>query len=301
MASSEAQKFADLLRSGPKMAELPLPEQRAAGEHAEDLTAEPEGVEWTAVDHGAVRGQWAVAADADAHRVVLYCFGGGHVITSVAARRKFAGHLSRFALARVFAVDYPLAPEHPYPADVDAVAAAYRWLLEEGVAPGSVTLAGESSAGGLVMSALLQLRSDGHQLPAGAYLMSPWVDLTCSGRSFEANIDADLEATRPSLLRMAGQYLGGHDPTDPGVNALFADLRSLSPLLVQVGGDEILLDDSVSLARRAGLAQVDVRLEIWPEMQHFFQLGVGVYPEAAEALTVAGRWLMERTSPAATG
>jgi monoterpene epsilon-lactone hydrolase len=169
------------------------------------------------------------------------------------------------------------------------------------VAPGSVTLAGESSAGGLVMSALLRLRSDGPQLPAGAYLMSPWVDLTCAGQSFEANIDADLEATRPSLLRMAGQYLGGHDPTDPGVNALFADLRGLPPLLVQVGGYEILLDDAVSLARRAGFAEVDVRLEIWPEMQHFFQLGVGVYPEAAEALTVAGRWLVERTSPAATG
>ncbi|MGH2981499.1 MAG: alpha/beta hydrolase fold domain-containing protein [Solirubrobacterales bacterium] len=201
----------------------------------------------------------------------------------------------------MFAVDYPLAPEHPYPADVDAVAAAYRWLLEEGVAPGSVTLAGESSAGGLVMSVLLRLRSDGRQLSAGAYLMSPWVDLACAGESFEANIDADLEATRPSLLRMAGQYLGGHDATDPGVNALFADLRGLPPLLVQVGGYEILLDDSVSLARRAGLAEVDVRLEIWPEMQHFFQLGVGVYPEATEALTIAGRWLIERTSPAATG
>jgi epsilon-lactone hydrolase len=151
------------------------------------------------------------------------------------------------------------------------------------------------------MSALVRLRTDGQELPAGAYLMSPWVDLTCSGESFQANLDADLEATRPSLLRMAGQYLGGHDPADPGVNALFADLRGLPPLLVQVGGDEVLLDDSVSLARRAGLAQVDVRLEIWPEMQHFFQLGVGVYPEAAEALTVAGRWLIERTSPAATG
>jgi hypothetical protein len=88
MASPEAERFADLLRSAPKMAELPLAEQRAAGEHAEDLTAEPEGVEWTAVDDGAVRGQWAVAADADAQRVVLYCFGGGHVITSVASRRQ---------------------------------------------------------------------------------------------------------------------------------------------------------------------------------------------------------------------
>src|SRR5262249_2386065 len=244
MASPEAEKFADLLRSSPKMAELPLAEQRAAGQHAEELTEGPGGVERTAGDQGAVRGQWAVAADAEAHRVVLYCFGGGHVITSVAARRKFAGHLSRFALARVFAVDYPLAPEHPYPADVDAVTAAYRWLVAEGVAPGSLTLAGESSAGGLVMSALLRLPADRQQLPAGAYVMSAWVDLMCAGESFEANLDADLEATRPSLLRMAGQYLAGHDPTDPGVNALFADLRSLPPLLVQVGGSEVLLDDS---------------------------------------------------------
>jgi epsilon-lactone hydrolase len=234
--------------------------------------------------------------------VVLYCFGGGHVITSVAARRKFAGHLSRFALARVFAVDYPLAPEHPYPADVDAVAAAYRWLLEGGITPGSVTLAGESSAGGLVMSALLRLHGDGQQLPAGAYLMSPWVDLTCAGGSFEANIDADLEATRPSLLRMAGQYLGGHDPTDPGVNALFADLRSLPPLLVQVGGDEILLDDSRVLraASRLGPGR-RASGDLAGDAAFLPARRRRVYPEAAEALTIAGRWLIERTSPAATG
>src|SRR3712207_3451725 len=118
MPSPQAQAFADLLRSAPKMVDLPLAEQRAAGENAEDLTAEPAGVGWTPVAEGDVRGQWADGGDADQDRVVLYLFGGGHVITSVAARRKFAGHLSLATAARVFAVDYPLAPEQPYPADV---------------------------------------------------------------------------------------------------------------------------------------------------------------------------------------
>jgi len=293
MASAEAERFAAMLRAAPRMVEMDLPAQRAAGEHAEDLTVEPAGVTYEQVAADAAAGLWATPPDVVADRAVLYVFGGGHVITSVHARRKFGGHLARATRARVLVLDYPLAPEHPYPADVEAVAAGYRWLLAQGYPPTGIALAGESSAGGTVLSALLDL--GGAPRPAAAYLMSPWADLTCSGRSFVRCRDVDLECTRESLLRMAGQYLAGHDPADPAASPVFADAaalaRCLPPLLVQVGGHEVLLDDAVAVVRAAGLAGVPSVLEIWPGMQHFFQLGIGVYPEASDALHRAGAWL----------
>ncbi len=147
--------------------------------------------------------------------------------------------------------NYPLGPEHPFPADIVAAARAYQWLLTQGLEPHRLALAGESSGGGLVLSTLLALRDASQTLPAAAYVMSPWVDLTCAGASFDSRADVDLEVSRRSLLRMAGQYLNGHDATDPAASPLFADLRGLPPLLVQVGGCEALLDDAVALARAA--------------------------------------------------
>lgn len=294
MASPEAERFADLLRSAPKMVEMALPDQRAAGEHAEDMTGEADGVEYTAVDDQGVTGLWATPPGAVQGRHVLYLFGGGHVISSVASRRKFGGHLALATCASVLIADYPLAPEHPFPADIEATTAVYRWLLAGGRDPAHLALAGESSGGGLVLSTLLSLRAAADPLPAAAYLMSPWADLTCAGASFASQKELDLEATRDGLLRMAGQYLNGHDPTDPLASPALADLSRLPPLLVQVGGCEVLLDDSVAIVRRAGMAGTPATLEIWPEMQHFFQLGVGVYPEAKAALHGAGRWLVAR-------
>src|ERR1700754_2956633 len=192
-----------MLRAAPRMAELDLPDQRAAGEHAEDGTAEPVGVRYEAVNDGPIRGLWAVPPKATPGRAVLYLFGGGHVISSVPARRKFGGHLALAVGARVLIYDYPLAPEHPYPADVEATTAGYRWLLAKGFPPDGIALAGESSGGGLVLSTLLALAGDPR--PAAGYLMSPWADLTCSGPSFDSRRELDLECSRESLLRMAGQ------------------------------------------------------------------------------------------------
>lgn len=323
MASPEAERFADMVRQAPRMADMALSEQRAAGEHAEDLTADPTGARYERVDLTAdtpldadgvhfedvadahpVRGVWALPPAAPAERAVLYLFGGGHVITSVAARRKFAGHLALAAGARVLLLDYPLAPEHPFPADVETTTAAYGWLLDQGVPARGLAVAGESSGGGLVLSTLLSAARHGLPRPAAAYLMSPWADLTCSGASFDSRADVDLECSRESLGRMAAQYLDGHDPTDPAASPALAspDLlaTALPALLVQVGADEVLLDDSVRVVRSAGIAGVRAELQIWPGMQHFFQLGVGVYPEAAEALTIAGSWLRARVTSRST-
>jgi monoterpene epsilon-lactone hydrolase len=298
MPSSEALKFAALLRGAPKMVDMDLPHQREAGEHAEDLTSEAPGITYQTLAESGVAGVWAIPPDAGQGEVVLYFFGGGHVIGSVHSRRKFGGHLALAAGCRVLILDYPLAPEHPFPADIEATTRAYRWLLARPYAPTRIALAGESSAGGLVLSTLLALKRAGDPVPAAAYLMSPWADLTCSGSTHQTCKDVDLCCTTASLLRMAGQYLHGHDPRDPLASPALADLGGLPPLLVQVGGDEILLDDAVTIVRNAGIAGARAMLDVWPGMKHFFQIGIGVYPEARAALGEGGRWLALRLAEA---
>jgi acetyl esterase/lipase len=306
MASVEAQRFADMLRQAPTMAALPLDQQRAAGEHAEDLSAAPEGITYDTVAATGVAGVWAQANGPAPTSTVLYLFGGGHVITSPASRHKFAGHLARALDARVLLLDYPLAPEHPYPQDVDTAVRAARWLLEQQDVPSDrLVLVGESSGGGLVLETLLAAARAGLPRPAAAYLMSPWADLTCSAASFGTRSDVDLECSRESLTRMAGQYLDGHDPADPAASPVLTAPRDVArawpPLLVQVGSHEVLLDDALAVARLAALADVPVTLDVWSEMQHFFQLGVGVYPEAAAALARAGAWLRQRRCAGSSG
>jgi acetyl esterase/lipase len=283
-----------MLRSAPKMVEMGLPDQRAAGERAEALTTEPCDITYRPVEQGEKHGLWAAPKIDAAHCAILYFFGGGHIISSVNSRRKFAGHLANAAGCRVLIADYRLAPEHPFPADVEDATAAYRWLLNQGYDPTQLAVGGESSAGGLTMSMLLSLRRLSIPLPAGAFLLSPWIDLTCGGETHQTKREADLTVTTAGLRRMAKRYLGGHDPHDPLVAPLQADLSGLPPLFIQAGGDEILLDDAVQLTRHAGLAGTMATLEIWPGMQRFFQIAVGLFPEAGAAVVRIGAWLRER-------
>jgi epsilon-lactone hydrolase len=291
MPSPEYERYTQMLRTSPKMIEMPLDRQRAAGEHAEDLSAEPRGITYEPVDTGTVGAVWATAEHVAEDRALLYLFGGGYVIGSPHSRRKFSGHLVHAAGCRVLVPDYRLAPEHPFPAAVEDSSAAYRYLLGQGFPPERLAVAGESSGGGLTMATLVALRNAGTPLPATAVVMSPWVDLACSGETMRTLASVDLTATEAGLRRMAGQYLAGRDPHEPLASPLYADLTGLPPFLVQVGGAEVLLDDSVRLARKAGIDGVDVTLQIWAEMQHFFQIGIGIYPEASRAVAEIGRWL----------
>ena len=148
---------------------------------------------------------------------------------------------------------------------------------------------------GLRVATMLKLREDDQPLPAGGVPISPWVDLACTGETLETNATADLTATKASLQRMAGQYFHGADPRTPLASPLYADLSGLSPLLIVVGGDEALLDDSVRLARSAGMAGVDVTLYIGGSMQHVFPVYCGAMPEADAAVMMIGEWIRLRT------
>ena len=184
--------------------------------------------------------------------------------------------------------NYRLAPEHPFPAAIDDAVHAYQWLLDHGGEPSKTVLAGDSAGGGLAVSAAIALRDRHLPMCAGIVAISPWADLTCSGESITSRAAVDIECTRAGLLEMAGWYMNGADPSQPLASPVFADLAGLPPLLCVVGGDEILLDDSVRLVRNAGIAGIDATLFIAAGMQHIFPIWAGAFPEADAAIALVG-------------
>ncbi|GGO26441.1 alpha/beta hydrolase [Microbispora rosea subsp. aerata] len=225
---------------------------------------------------------------------LLHFHGGGYILGSPGTHAGFTAQLARRAGLRATSLDYRLAPEHPFPAAVDDGLAAYRALLDAGVRPEELVLAGDSAGGGLVVATLVAARDAGLPQPAGAVVFSPWVDLTLGGESMRTKKDADPIFTPEAIRAYVAPYLGGQDPAHPLASPVFADLRGLPPLLVQAGSNELLLDDAVRLAGRAAADEVDVTLRVWPRVPHVFQVHFGSLDEADEALDEAALFLSAR-------
>jgi acetyl esterase/lipase len=253
----------------------------------------PEDVVREAVTVGGVPAEWTSTPAADASRALLYLHGGGYVSGSLASHRHVVAEAGRQAGMRTLALDYRLAPEHPFPAGLEDAIAGYRHLLELGFAPGRIAIGGDSAGGGLTVAVLVALRERGLPLPGGAWCVSPWVDLEGLGESMTAQAELDPMVQKPYLLEIAVTYLNGADPRTPLAAPLYAELRGLPPLLIQVGAAETLLDDSVRLASRAGAADVATTLEIWPEMIHVWHLFHPQLAAGRRALASAGRFLRE--------
>ena len=211
----------------------------------------------------------------------------------------FVAHLTRAIGCRALSLDYRLAPEHPFPAAVEDARRGYRWLLKQGIDPGRVLIGGDSSGGGLAFALLLALRNAGDPLPAGAVALSAQTDLAMTAESLRTRAAVDVVSAEDSTRERAAWYLGGADPRDPLASPLYGELGGLPPLLLQVGDEEILLDDSVSFAERARAAGVDVTLEVVPEMHHVFQISAGLMPEADAAVARIGAWARPRIGLAA--
>jgi acetyl esterase/lipase len=177
---------------------------------------------------------------------------------------------------------------------------AYRWLLANGSAPQRIAFMGDSAGGGLVFAALLRLKQQGLPLPAAAVALSPWTDLALTGESFAANAHNDPMLRSESAANCARMYLGGADPRDCFASPLYGNLAGLPPTLIQVGSDEILLDDSVRMADRLRSAGCDVKIEIWPRMPHVWQVYARVLPEGRQAIERIGDFLLSRLAPEAT-
>lgn len=281
----------EILRARPRPTTFPERRQRldaiASTPPALDITIEASTAQGIPVE-------WSYAPGSDPSRVLFFLHGGGYCSGSIKSHRGMAAEAGRAAGARTLAVEYRLAPENPYPAALEDAAAAYAWLIDQGVAPQHVALGGDSAGGGLSLALLLHLRAAGQPLPGCAWLVSPWVDLTMAGESLSTKAEVDPLISKPYLEELASAYLAGADPKDPLVSPLFADLSGLPPLLIQVGSAETLLDDSVRIARRAGSADVQATLEIWPYMIHAWHIWAPVLAEGRSALASAGAFIRAR-------
>lgn len=247
-------------------------------------------------ENGAVNGipgEWITPKDAATDRVLLYLHGGGYVLRTPRVHRVLVGRLARAAGVRAFMVDYRLAPEHPFPAALEDAAAAYRGLIADGISPSRIVITGDSGGGGLTAALLLHLRDAGDPLPAAACLISAMLDCTFSGDSL-----ADLQKRDPfmrlkDVAMMAAHYYGDHDPRDPLVSPVFADLRGMPPLLVFAGEHEILRAESIRYAENASAAEVDVTLKVWEGMIHAFPLFAGFIPEGKTAIAEIGAFFRQ--------
>jgi acetyl esterase/lipase len=223
--------------------------------------------------------------------VLLYLHGGAYISGNSQGYRGLAAELARSTGARGIALDYRLAPEHPFPAAVEDAVAGYEALLARGFAPGRMVLAGDSAGGGLTAATLVALRDKGVPLPAAALLISPWADLTGKAASLVSKAAQDPTLTAEALAISAGHYLGGASAEHPLASPVLADLSGLPPMLIQVGSVEVLLDDSLALAAAAGRADAPVRLEIWPQMPHVWHAFAFMLPEGRKAIETAGAFL----------
>jgi epsilon-lactone hydrolase len=227
----------------------------------------------------------------ESRHVVLYFHGGVYVMGDAALSADLASQVGRRTQAKVISVDYRLAPEHPYPAAVDDALAAYQALLDDGAAPSDIAFAGESAGGGLAVATLVNARDHGLPLPAAAYLMSPYADLTLAGATMESKREADPLLSPQALQARVPDYTAGQDAALGLISPVFADLSGLPPLIIQGGSHEVLLDDAIRLARQAATADVEVTLDITPGVPHVFQAYYPILDEAAAALDRAGQLL----------
>jgi acetyl esterase/lipase len=296
MASPEYRAFQE------RMAAMPVPPPPANIQELRDrIDANmgqlplADGTTAREIDTNGVRSILCERADGTDDPMLVYFHGGGYRIASALAYRAYGSNLAKACRARVLLVDYRLAPENPFPAAVDDAVAAYRWVLDQGVPPARVVIAGDSAGGGLTAALLLASRARSLPPPAGGVCLSPWVDLTNTAASYETRAEVDKLFSRAAATEAAGLYLAGADPTDPLASPVFGDWRGLPPLLILVGDAEVLLDDAARLALVAREAGGDVEHVVYPDMPHVWQLNYPAFPEAVEAVERIGAFISRVT------
>jgi acetyl esterase/lipase len=300
MSRQQRQALDEMLRHGPLDLSGDVAEQRALFHDMMTAVPLPPDVSTTEGELGGVPVVTVETPATDPATVLLYLHGGAYVIGSAADAAGLAAQVSRRTGARAVCVDYRLAPEHPFPAAVDDALAVYRALLDDGVPSSAIAFVGESAGGGLVAATLVAAKDAGLPQPSSAAVFSPWADLSVSGDSAKSKADVDASLTPEGLRARAHDYLGDTDPTNPYASPVFAELTGLAPLFIQVGSNEILLDDAVRLAARAAEHDVHVELQVWPQVPHVFQAFAAMLDEGAAALDAAGAFIRARWADADT-
>lgn len=270
---------------------LDIAAQRARLDALADFFPVPEGTEIEPATIGGVKGEWVRARLARRDAALLYLHGGGYVVGSPKSHRHLAGAFSDMSALSVFSADYRLAPGNPFPAAVDDAVAVYKGLLDSGVPASKLGIAGDSAGGGLTIATLVALRDKSIALPACAVAISPWVDLGQGGEAFRTRAKRDPMLKKEGLDQMAAAYLAGKDPKTPLASPLFANLKGLPPLLLQVGTEEALYDDTVGLKARAEEIGVEVSAESWGGMMHVWHIFYPILSEGRDAIARAASFL----------
>ncbi|WP_294541872.1 alpha/beta hydrolase [uncultured Rhodoblastus sp.] len=294
MAESEIEVVRALLGSKPRP--VGWEERRARLDEVGAVWPVAGDVRLEKVDIGGIPAEFSSVAGADCSGVLLFFHGGGYCSGSILSHRRMVSEASRACGLRTLAVGYRLAPEHPFPAAFEDAIAAWSFLRQQGIVAKKIVVGGDSAGGGLTLALLQHLRDAGEAAPACAWLASPWTDLTMSGDAMASKDAVDPLIHKAYLEELAQAYVpAGFDRKDPRISPLFADLRGLAPLLIQVGSDETLLSDSTRLAAAAGAAENAVTLEIWPRMIHAWPLWNARLEPGRRALAHVGdfarRWL----------
>lgn len=244
----------------------------------------PEDIEVSPAQIDNVYAEWIRPKQAPEDRVILYFHGGGYTIGSCSSHRQFVAKFAKGSCMSAIVFDYGLAPENPYPAALNDSLKVYNWLLDQGISPSRIAFIGDSAGGGLCLASLLAIRDRGLPLPAAAVAQSPWTDLTNSGESLITNVKRDALTWRESWTIFSKYYAGDNDPKLPYISPLFGELTGLPPLLIYVGGDELLRDDSTRFVQKAKEARVDVTLIVGNGMFHCYPVCSPMFPEAKQAM-----------------
>ena len=276
-------------------ADISVAEMRRRTDASARLLRLPRGFSIEKISAGGVPAEWIIPPGAPADRVLLYFHGGGFLFGSLDSHRVLVARLAAAGGTRALLVDYRLSPEHPFPAAPDDCLAAYRWLVRSGFSPRRIVVAGDSAGGNLALVLLLALRAAGDPLPAAAVCLSPATDMAWTGNSMRTKSGIDpifpKGATSPLGLSIHSDYIGSEDPRNPLISPLYGDWRGMPPILLHVGEDEVLLDDSARLADRVREAGGQATLVVWPGMWHVFQVFAPFLPEAKQSIQQIGAFL----------
>ena len=298
MSTQQRANLDTILRQSAFAADSGVDEQRRLLKALVSAQPLPADVTVTAAVLGGVPTAEITVDGIDSRQVVLYFHGGVYVLGDAFMAAGLASQVGRRARAKVISVDYRLAPEHPYPAAVQDALATYDALLRNGARPSDIAFAGESAGGGLAVATLVNARDHGLPLPAAAFLMSPYADLTLGGTSMRTKREVDPLLSRENLQPRVTDYTAGQDAASGLISPVFADLSGLPPLIIQAGTHEVLLEDALRLAQQAASADVEVILDVTPGVPHVFQAYHALLDEATAALDRAGLFLSGRLDSA---
>jgi acetyl esterase/lipase len=242
-----------------------------------------------------IMAEWIIPKDISSNKTILFLHGGGFIAGSINSHRDLSSRIAKASKARVLIINYRLAPEHSYPAGLEDAMTSYKWLLNKKILPGQIAFAGDSAGGGLTLALLAKIKETGLPVPSSAVFFSPWVDLENKNRSIKKNEDIDPMLDKRMLKKTARLYSNKQNLSNPFVSPINSDFTNLCPMLIHVGKNEVLLDDSLLLAQKAQKAGVKTTIEVFDNMFHVFQYFARYLPVARTSLKKAGLFIQHQS------